>query len=49
MTREEANSTIDTMKRMVNARWETVVRRFGGSQGDCDAIRPAFDNAGFEY
>jgi serine/threonine-protein kinase HipA len=49
MTRKEANSTIDTMKGIVNARWEAVVRRFGGSQGDCDAIRPAFDNAGFEY
>src|ERR1700737_1048810 len=44
MTREEANSTIDRMTDIVNTQWEAVVRRLGGSQGDCDAIRSAFNN-----
>jgi len=45
----EARRTIDELKGVVRDGWEAEVRRQGGTQQDCDAIRSAFVHEGFEY
>lgn len=49
ITREAANGMIDRMKRIVNSSWSRLVRKHGGTVGDCEAIARAFDYQGFEH
>jgi len=49
LSTDDANSIIDEIRDVVAARWESEVRRFGGTDRDSELIRPAFLYAGFEY
>ncbi len=47
-TAADAEATIDQMRVVVASVWEKAVMSHGGSRADCEAIRPAFDNPGFD-
>jgi serine/threonine-protein kinase HipA len=46
---DEASAVIDEMKETVQHHWRDEVRRWGGAEGDCDVVAPAFVYPGFEY
>lgn len=48
LTAEEAENIIDRMRTVVAATWESAILANGGSQADCEAVRPAFDIPGFD-
>ena len=48
LTAEEAENIIDRMRTFVAATWESAILSNGGSQADCEAVRPAFDIPGFD-
>lgn len=48
LTALEAKQIIDVMRKVVAAQWERAVLSHGGSQADCEAIRPALDIPGFD-
>ncbi|MBL0937858.1 MAG: type II toxin-antitoxin system HipA family toxin [Gemmatimonadaceae bacterium] len=45
---EEANAIVDHMRTKVAAMWEGAILTHGGSQADCEAVRPAFQIPGFD-
>ncbi len=45
----DAGAIIDKIKKIVAKKWDSEVRREGGSGKDCDEIRSAFVHEGFEY
>lgn len=49
LTRKAAAAVIDRMKRVVEGSWSRLVKKHGGTAGDCDAIARAFNHAGFEH
>ena len=44
-----AAAVIDRMKRIVGRSWTNMVKKHGGTAGDCDAIARAFHYPGFEH
>lgn len=48
-TPAEAGALIDSMKAIVQGRWQSSVKAHGGTEADLTAIAPAFDYPGFEY
>ena len=49
LTRNEANGIIDEMIAVVRSEWEGELKRWGATQQDVDAVRPAMLNEGFEF
>jgi len=49
LTVAEADRVVDDVKTRVTESWEAEVRRQGGTEGECETIRPAFAYDGFDY
>jgi serine/threonine-protein kinase HipA len=47
LERDEASATVDTMERIVSARWYAIARETSVSPADCDRIAGAFAYPGF--
>jgi serine/threonine-protein kinase HipA len=45
---EQATAIIDHVQRIVAARWHLVLRQYGTTAADCEAVAPAFNYPGFE-
>jgi serine/threonine-protein kinase HipA len=48
LSREEAARVVDRMKATVTHSWNDLVKKHGGTEGDCEAVARAFDYPGFE-
>jgi serine/threonine-protein kinase HipA len=46
---EEADNVIDRIVGVVRSGWRAAIKRHGGSDRDCDAVKDAFAYEGFEY
>ena len=49
LAHEEADEVIDRMIGVVRSGWRAAIKRHGGSDRDCDAVKGAFVYDGFEY
>lgn len=45
---QEASALIDEMRALIGNQWEQEIKKFGGTESDCNTVRPAFGNPGFD-